>query len=124
MIERQKISDTTEGVLRLWHNGLLGVGEYHARLLQTISPANLQEFLRLVPTDVLEELKKQVATAPTTDEAWCRTIAIRSWCGPWNDEIAARVRAEDEQSLKRYRIGVETLRDHFRQTKSSSDRPL
>jgi hypothetical protein len=106
---------TPKKVLRFWKHGWLGKREFHFLLFQTLTPENLEEFLRIVPPDILEELKRVAGEAPTTDEAWSETISIRSWCGPWNEEIAARVREEEEQASRRYRAGIETLRGFLQQ---------
>ena len=108
---------TPEKVIRYWKHAALLQVEFHFLILQTLTPENLDEFLRLVPSDDLEKLKTVVETAPTTDEEWGETISIRSWCGPWNNEIASRVREEEEQACRRYRVGIETLRSYLRKTK-------
>src|SRR5262245_49205920 len=114
---REEHFKTPEKVIRFWKHGWFGQGEFHFLLLQTLTPENLEEFLRLVPPDVLEELKTVAGNAPTTDEAWSQTFHIRDWCGPWNEEIATRVREEEEQSGRRYRVGIETLRGSLHQKK-------
>jgi hypothetical protein len=106
---------TPEKVFRYWEKGRLGKGEFQFLLLQTLTPENLEEFLRVVPTDVLDELKTIVKNAPTTDEEWTQTISIRSWCGPWNEEIAARLREDERQAGRRYRVGIETFRGSVHQ---------
>lgn len=108
--------NTPAKVMGKWEKGLLGRAEFHSLLFQTLTPANLADFLKHVPPDLLEELEAVAKAAPTTDEEWGRTFSIRSWCGPWNEEIAARVREEEKQAGKRYRVGIETLRTILHQT--------
>jgi hypothetical protein len=112
--------DTPEKVLRLWKKGHLGANEFRCRLIETATPATVKAFLKLVPHEILEQLRREIEQAPTTDEGWSNMRIVRSWCGPWNEEIAASVREEDEKSLKRYRAGVEALRQVF----CNRDRPL
>jgi hypothetical protein len=108
-------SDTLKKILRLWDKGELVAGEFRFRLLQTVSPVNVQEFLKLVPKEILEELTTEVENAPTTDQAWTQMRVIGSSSGAWNEEIAARLREEEQQSIRRYRVGVEALRGVLRQ---------
>lgn len=110
-------ADTPESILRLWDEGRLGASEFRFRLIQTVSTATLEGFLKLLPQEILEQLRMDVEQAPATDEAWSKMRIARfwSWRGPCNEEIAAKVREEDAQAIGRYRIGVETLRQAFSQ---------
>jgi hypothetical protein len=104
---------TPEKVIRFWKKGGFAQPEFRFMLFQTLTPDTLEEFLRLVPADVLAELKQEARTCPTIESEWGQMRIIKSWCGPWNDEIAERVRREDQESIQRYRRGVETLRSHM-----------
>jgi hypothetical protein len=104
---------TPERVLDQWAKGRLGRGEFYFRLLQTVNNANVEEFLAVVPADILAEIRETVQLAPRTDREWGRTVYIRTWCGPWNDEIESRLRQEETEESQRYREGVETLRAYL-----------
>lgn len=108
--------NTPAKVIHQWEKGLLGRAECHFLVFQALTPVNLEDFLRHVTPDLLEELKVVAKNAPTTDEEWGQTFSIRTWCGPWNEEIAARVREEEKQAGRRYRVGIETLRAFLHQT--------
>jgi methionyl-tRNA formyltransferase len=104
---------TTQKVLELWDKGQLVRSEFLFRLLQTVNTQNLNEFLTHISKDILKEVLEEVSTAPKTNEKWKGMRITRSWNGPWNEEIAARVRKEDEEAIQRYREGVEALRAYF-----------
>jgi hypothetical protein len=108
---------TPEKVLRAWKKGMIATGEFQFMLLQTLKPDTLDHFVSVVPEEELQIVKEAVEAAPDRDEEWGRFRIVQSGCGPWNEEIAARVKREDEESIGRYRIGVETFRDFQRRTK-------
>jgi hypothetical protein len=61
----------------------------------------------------MKAVKDQLSEAPTTNEQWIGCFGIRSWCGPWNEEIAERVQKEGKEACQRYREGVEAMRAYF-----------
>jgi hypothetical protein len=98
--EMSDFSANVEAILRQWEEGKLGAGEFRFRLFQTLSPATLENFLEMVQTDVVGELITEANTAQKTEEQWSRMRVYPE---------------QDKESIRRYRVGVETLRQWVRE---------
>src|SRR5262245_36979397 len=101
-------------LLRLYGKGVYTWLETRARLMEYVEPDTVEEFVQIVPAELLEDLKKFAEAAPRSEDEWGAMISIRSWCGP-RESAAERVQREREHEVQhqRWRRGVETLRDHF-----------
>jgi len=81
-----------EGVIRkavgAWNAGMIGRAEFVSRLIEAITPENVDEFLKQ-PADVVSMVRAGVAEAPSTEAGWRPLTAFLLECEP---KKALRVR--------------------------------
>jgi hypothetical protein len=97
--EMSAFTDAMKTILRQWEEGRLGADEFRFRLFQALSPATLEDFLKIVPADVIAKLMTAADIAQKTEEEWSRFRVYPE---------------QDQESMRRYRVGVETLRQWVR----------
>jgi hypothetical protein len=95
-----------ERLVNAYNRGSYTDLEIISRLLCTCEPDELDG----LPPKIEAALWKQVHEAPTTDEGWSQLITVRSWNGPWNEQIAERIRQQDTRDHQHVRRIVEELR--------------
>jgi len=101
--------------LKLYEAGKITRVELHSRLLDSVEPDTVQEFVRLVPADILEEIERYVFEAPKTDEEWqsARFFHIGGICGRGPLEGDREGIGIGHPAIQRLRKEVETLRLYF-----------
>lgn len=104
-----------EGVIRkavgAWNAGMIGRAEFVSRLIEAITPENVDEFLKQ-PADVVSMVRAGVAEAPSTEAGWRQFIIVESVC---NDGTETQVEQERRQAnrVQNFRRGVESLRNRM-----------
>jgi hypothetical protein len=94
-----------------WNAGMIGRAELVSRLIEAITPENVDELLKQ-PTDVVSMVKRGVVEAPVTEAGWRQLIVVESVC---NDGTETKEERERRQAIQaqNFRRGVETLRNRM-----------
>ena len=84
-------------------------------LIRGVTAETMEEFCRVVPPELIEECRALVDRAPNSEDVWeewgnQESIFGGYIGGPWDEEAA---KASRERSAKKFRTGVETLREFF-----------
>jgi hypothetical protein len=108
-----------EGVISLHRRGVITDLEAVNQIIDYAGESDVKELVSRVPAALIVLLKERLATAPTSDEGWGRTIHIFGGTSP---RVPSYDR-EAEQVRRRavYRKGIEALRFHFGTAGSGTD---
>jgi hypothetical protein len=98
------LSDIVEDNLWYYYEGLLSRQELIRKLIELVTPTNLEEIIKLVPGNIIFDMLDRTNRSPSTNDQWNRLMTVVTRVKKLHEKIKAAKRIDC------YRTGVETLR--------------
>ena len=91
-------------LLERWNRGMLAEGEFVTRLIEAAATNRPEEFMPLITSVVLDELRATVSSPPSSHEKAPRSFAIGTFSRAKDESERRAFEVEDEARIKQEQV--------------------